>query len=466
MVIVSAAVASLAAGNALCLYRCLFARQYHAWKLETADDLQALVLPSFRCPISQEVMREPVVTSDGQTYERQNIQEWFRRGTQTSPLTNLPLDSKEFLPNLALRQAVADFHTKVCPALREEFENRKRLEQRVEVLLQREAQLQQEISGQEGRRDEAMQALLDSLEEREEDVMKDMECLRKTHEEEMAVELVEAEKQVALAKSKAEADSLRRQRDNALPQDLGHALKQQMTRAGGPQLARQAWALGRIGDEAAQRLLKSLIQRLQTTATTGMHPAAVASTTWAFARLRLHLPRDFVEGAQETLGRMEAQDASLTLWALAKLRCQLSNLEVKGGRWSRWSSRDASTALWACATMQRRPPAMCMEIWCKAFLEKMHSATQQDISNMLWALATLNISTTLSQRCVDEAPLERLHGQAAANAIWALARLQPQRLPELTMREMGQLQSQEWANCVWALATAGIHDEHFFKKAK
>lgn len=109
----------------------------------------------------------------------------------------------------------------------------------------------------------------------------------------------------------------------------------------------------------------------------GMHPAAVASTTWAFARLRLHLPRDFVEGAQETLGRMEAQDASLTLWALAKLRCQLSNLEVKRGRWSRWSSRDASTALWACATMQRRPPAMCMEIWCKAFLEKMHLATQQ-----------------------------------------------------------------------------------------
>lgn len=108
-----------------------------------------------------------------------------------------------------------------------------------------------------------------------------------------------------------------------------------------------------------------------------MHPAAVASTTWAFARLRLHLPRDFVEGAQETLGRMEPQDASLTLWALAKLRCQLSNLEVKRGRWSRWSSRDASTALWACATMQRRPPAMCMEIWCKAFLEKMHLATQQ-----------------------------------------------------------------------------------------
>lgn len=235
MVIVSAAVASLAAGNAFCLYRFLFARQYHAWKLETAADLQAFVLPSFRCPISQEVMREPVVTCDGQTYEKQNIQEWFRRGTQTSPLTNLPLDSKEVVPNLALRQAVADFNTKVCPVLREEFENRKRLENRVEVLLQREVQLQQEIAGQDGRRDEAMQALLDSLEEREaevvalrkgkEEVLKDMERLRQTHQEELvqqqeeqnkAVELVEAEKQVVLAKSKAEADSLRRQRDNAV----------------------------------------------------------------------------------------------------------------------------------------------------------------------------------------------------------------------------------------------------------
>eukprot|EP00913_Durusdinium_trenchii_P020517 g19272.t1 len=122
MVLLSAAaLATLAAGNGFCLYRFLFARQYHAWRLETAADLQALVLPSFRCPISQEVMRDPVVTCDGQTYEHQNIQEWFRRGTQTSPLTNLPLASKELVPNLALRQAVADFHTKVCPLLQEEL---------------------------------------------------------------------------------------------------------------------------------------------------------------------------------------------------------------------------------------------------------------------------------------------------------------------------------------------------------
>ncbi|OLP88723.1 E3 ubiquitin-protein ligase SPL11 [Symbiodinium microadriaticum] len=74
MVLELAACGSLAAGNVWLLYRCLFARHYYAWQLESAEDIQAMVLPSFRCPISQEVMREPVVTSDGQTYERCNIE--------------------------------------------------------------------------------------------------------------------------------------------------------------------------------------------------------------------------------------------------------------------------------------------------------------------------------------------------------------------------------------------------------
>ncbi len=50
----------------------------------------------------------------------------------------------------------------------------------------------------------------------------------------------------------------------------------------------------------------------------------------------------------------------------------------------------------------------------------MPPALPQDISNMLWALATLNISTALSQRCVDEAPLERLHGQVWSRWIYRI----------------------------------------------
>lgn len=40
------------------------------------------------CPISQELMYNPVVASDGHTYERRHIEQWFKRGNKTSPLTN------------------------------------------------------------------------------------------------------------------------------------------------------------------------------------------------------------------------------------------------------------------------------------------------------------------------------------------------------------------------------------------
>nr|CAD1823241.1 unnamed protein product [Ananas comosus var. bracteatus] len=45
----------------------------------------------FRCPISLEVMRDPVIlTSSGQTYDRPSIQRWLDSGSRTCPLTNTP----------------------------------------------------------------------------------------------------------------------------------------------------------------------------------------------------------------------------------------------------------------------------------------------------------------------------------------------------------------------------------------
>lgn len=58
------------------------------------------------CPISREVMSDPVVAADGHTYERMNIDRWLRN-RDTSPMTNLRLDHKRFIPNHALRAAVA-----------------------------------------------------------------------------------------------------------------------------------------------------------------------------------------------------------------------------------------------------------------------------------------------------------------------------------------------------------------------
>lgn len=40
------------------------------------------------CPISQEVMQEPVLAEDGNLYDRQTLAQWFATGATTSPMTN------------------------------------------------------------------------------------------------------------------------------------------------------------------------------------------------------------------------------------------------------------------------------------------------------------------------------------------------------------------------------------------
>ena len=42
------------------------------------------------CPITCELMKDPVITADGTTFERCAIKEWFETGARTSPTTNEP----------------------------------------------------------------------------------------------------------------------------------------------------------------------------------------------------------------------------------------------------------------------------------------------------------------------------------------------------------------------------------------
>jgi len=63
---------------------------------------------AFICAITSEMMSDPVVTCDGQTYERSAIERWLQ-DHQTSPRTNAWLDNKVLIPNVALRQQIDDF---------------------------------------------------------------------------------------------------------------------------------------------------------------------------------------------------------------------------------------------------------------------------------------------------------------------------------------------------------------------
>ena len=49
------------------------------------------------CPISQEVMEDPVCTADGHTYERREIFRWLCKH-DTSPLTGAPVASVDEAP--------------------------------------------------------------------------------------------------------------------------------------------------------------------------------------------------------------------------------------------------------------------------------------------------------------------------------------------------------------------------------
>ncbi|KAF8703752.1 hypothetical protein HU200_031841 [Digitaria exilis] len=80
-------------------------------KADLDDDDGADEPPSppvdFRCPISLELMRDPVVASSGQTYDRESIARWFGSGKSTCPKTGQKLANLELVPNKALKTLIA-----------------------------------------------------------------------------------------------------------------------------------------------------------------------------------------------------------------------------------------------------------------------------------------------------------------------------------------------------------------------
>ena len=62
----------------------------------------------FICPISHEIMVDPVITCDGYSYEKIHITQWIRQ-RPANPLTNKPLLNTNLIPNHSLRGVITDF---------------------------------------------------------------------------------------------------------------------------------------------------------------------------------------------------------------------------------------------------------------------------------------------------------------------------------------------------------------------
>ncbi|CAI9755271.1 unnamed protein product [Fraxinus pennsylvanica] len=77
--------------------------------LEKNGSMELKIPDHFRCPISLDLMKDPVTLSSGMTYDRESIEAWFEAGNSTCPVTNRVLRNLEPIPNHAIRIMIQDW---------------------------------------------------------------------------------------------------------------------------------------------------------------------------------------------------------------------------------------------------------------------------------------------------------------------------------------------------------------------
>ncbi|XP_027352897.1 U-box domain-containing protein 15 [Abrus precatorius] len=77
---------------------------------KTLERSTSLVIPhEFLCPITLEIMTDPVIVASGQTYERESIEKWFQSNHNTCPKTRQTLAHLSLAPNCALKNLIEEW---------------------------------------------------------------------------------------------------------------------------------------------------------------------------------------------------------------------------------------------------------------------------------------------------------------------------------------------------------------------
>jgi hypothetical protein len=72
--------------------------------------LQNVTIPTyFLCPISLDLIRDPVALCTGMTYDRSSIEKWLDEGNQTCPATMQSLENTQLTPNHTLRRLIQEW---------------------------------------------------------------------------------------------------------------------------------------------------------------------------------------------------------------------------------------------------------------------------------------------------------------------------------------------------------------------
>lgn len=85
----------------------------------------------FLCPISMNIMKEPVIMEDGHTYEKECIKEWLTRSSK-SPLTREEITLIGMRTNYALKTSILRWHEEGINTILKEEEKQKAQELPIE----------------------------------------------------------------------------------------------------------------------------------------------------------------------------------------------------------------------------------------------------------------------------------------------------------------------------------------------
>ena len=211
-----------------------------------------------------------------------------------------------------------------------------------------------------------------------------------------------------------------------------------------------------------------------------MTPRQLSLVAWSLGKLRdlgsdLGCAReDLLSLVASRASDMDAQGLSMTMWSFASLKVQ-SHVRVVVGHalaaMSQMSAQGVSNTLWACASL-REDQEPLLQLLAEAdapILSKLSTCSTQAAANVIWATARLSGAWAMQRMAaqVAQARAPELRAEEAAAVLWALAVTAPvvpkaafkgrkERLSVLSVvseHALRQLHPKSLAASVWAFAT-------------
>ncbi|KAF8050476.1 hypothetical protein N665_1961s0008 [Sinapis alba] len=84
---------------------------------ESTSEPEITIPPEFQCPISIDLMKDPVIISTGITYDRTSIEKWIDSGNNTCPVTNTVLTTFDQIPNHTIRKMIQGWCVEIGSSL-------------------------------------------------------------------------------------------------------------------------------------------------------------------------------------------------------------------------------------------------------------------------------------------------------------------------------------------------------------